>query len=102
MTRTIARNRAGWTEAITMDCYCGHRLALWAEQFEGMDVIENALGTGEWADVSDGKGGTVSCWHVRCPRCQNQVTKSEGQLLQITREAKAKGLHRVTAPRQTA
>jgi len=100
MTRTIARDRAGWTEAITMDCYCGHRLALWDEQVP--TSADNALQTGEWANVSDGLGGTVAYWHVRCPRCQNSVTASEGKLLQIIRGAKAKGLHRVTAPRQAA
>ena len=79
-----------------MDCYCGHRLALWDEQVPTMP--DNALQTGEWANVSDGRGGTVACWHVRCPRRQNPVTATEAKLVQIIRGAKAKGLHRVTVP----
>lgn len=98
MARTIARDKNGaWTDAITMDCSCGHRLALLDEQVAG--YLDNALGTGIWDGTPAGSGGW---WRIMCPRCKKRWRASEATLLGVVRYAKKEGLHRVTLPSDRA
>ncbi len=97
MTRTLARNRAGWASAVTVVCRCGKRLAVLDEQFPGW--VDGAMTDHvEWTKTRSDSGKVVYWWRVRCRRCGRDRRGPESQLLAFVRECKAEGLTKATFP----
>jgi hypothetical protein len=96
MTRTVARDRAGWTEAITLECPCGKRLDLLDEQIPGM--VDNAMGKIDWANVTNPAGEQATLWWIKCAWCRRGRRGRDTELLELVRSAKAQGLDRVALP----
>ena len=59
MGRTLARDRAGWTKAVTLHCPgCNKRIGLLDEQIPGM--VDDGLGTIEWMRLTNKAGEEIN------------------------------------------
>lgn len=99
MGRTLARDRAGWTKAVTLHCPgCNKRIGLLDEQIPGM--VDDGLGTIEWTRLTNKAGEEINWWRVKCPRCSEAPRVGrESELLELVRDAKAQGLSNVVLGR---